>query len=333
MSNGTPRIVGDDEARFWSYVDRRSDDECWPWKGGNSFRLGDDSVSPREYAYRLFVGPFPVGHHVEHNPDAGCAGGSCVNWRRHLRSAGLRCRWCDIEFPDHLTGRHRPPSYCSAECRKFGGLQRSRERDRQPYGKCDIESCAERKRSRRAKWCEMHYGRWRRNGDPLALVHRTAGATCHHCGDPLPVDRTKRLFCSEVCRRRDRLGVPGKELSCVVCDAELAEDVRLDALFCAPSLAEVETGARSRCKTMWERSRLYGLTIPQLRELLEGSTGCAICGRQDMDLHIDHCHVSGQVRALLCAPCNTGLGLFRENPDVLRAAARYVEEHHERRVA
>ncbi len=55
--------------------------------------------------------------------------------------------------------------------------------------------------------------------------------------------------------------------------------------------------------------------------------GCAICGSRPPMLSVDHCHSSGQVRALLCAGCNTGLGLFGDVPSRLRAAADYVEAH------
>lgn len=40
--------------------------------------------------------------------------------------------------------------------------------------------------------------------------------------------------------------------------------------------------------------------------------GCAICGRlpKKIRLAVDHCHVSGRVRALLCAACNRSIGYY-----------------------
>ena len=40
---------------------------------------------------------------------------------------------------------------------------------------------------------------------------------------------------------------------------------------------------------------------------------------------IDHCHKSKVVRGLLCRACNTGLSQFNDNPELLRAAVRYLE--------
>ena len=53
---------------------------------------------------------------------------------------------------------------------------------------------------------------------------------------------------------------------------------------------------------------------------------CAICMTAPAN-HVDHDHASGAVRALLCFNCNGGLGQFKDDPDVLRAAADYVEFH------
>jgi hypothetical protein len=61
--------------------------------------------------------------------------------------------------------------------------------------------------------------------------------------------------------------------------------------------------------------------------MLEAQGGvCAICQAAPA-AHVDHDHETGAVRALLCFNCNGGLGQFKDDPEVLRAAADYVEEH------
>lgn len=72
----------------------------------------------------------------------------------------------------------------------------------------------------------------------------------------------------------------------------------------------------------------YGLSTEQYQAILLSQNGvCAICQkppRPGTQLDVDHCHGSGRVRGLLCRTCNAGLGLFRDNPEMLRVAARYV---------
>ncbi len=53
---------------------------------------------------------------------------------------------------------------------------------------------------------------------------------------------------------------------------------------------------------------------------------CALC-RTAPAAHVDHDHATGGVRELLCFNCNGGLGQFKDDPALLRAAARYVEAH------
>ena len=75
-----------------------------------------------------------------------------------------------------------------------------------------------------------------------------------------------------------------------------------------------------------EGSRLYD----------EQAGNCAICGEPfgprdaagcvPRSAQLDHEHQSGQIRGVLCRPCNLGLGLFDDEPSRLRAAAVYLEK-------
>lgn len=75
----------------------------------------------------------------------------------------------------------------------------------------------------------------------------------------------------------------------------------------------------------------YGLTEDQYTMMLqEQSSSCAICKAPYVEqkmkrLHVDHNHVSGKVRGLLCSSCNLGLGKFSDSAEMLRAAAEYLD--------
>lgn len=70
----------------------------------------------------------------------------------------------------------------------------------------------------------------------------------------------------------------------------------------------------------------YGMTIEQFDALYELQGGrCAICRVEtEKKLNVDHCHNTGRVRGLLCWPCNSSLGKFNEDADLLEAAAKYL---------
>ena len=50
---------------------------------------------------------------------------------------------------------------------------------------------------------------------------------------------------------------------------------------------------------------------------------CVICGSKER-LVVDHDHVTGKVRGMLCNHCNRGLGHFRDDPMLLEFAAQYL---------
>lgn len=61
--------------------------------------------------------------------------------------------------------------------------------------------------------------------------------------------------------------------------------------------------------------------------MFDQNSKCAICYREMILPHIDHDHATGQVRALLCGTCNTGLGQFGESTERLFRAISYLDSY------
>jgi hypothetical protein len=74
------------------------------------------------------------------------------------------------------------------------------------------------------------------------------------------------------------------------------------------------------------KSRRYGISKEEFFTMLEQqNNSCAICKESiGESAHVDHCHSSGKVRGLLCASCNKGLGMFKDNIAHLESAIEYL---------
>jgi Recombination endonuclease VII. len=87
---------------------------------------------------------------------------------------------------------------------------------------------------------------------------------------------------------------------------------------------------RRKYKLNHHLTKTFGITIEAFNAILEAQGGkCKICRRKVRKaarLYVDHDHKTGRVRGLLCPSCNMGIGCFQDNPKLLKAAQRYVEE-------
>jgi len=74
--------------------------------------------------------------------------------------------------------------------------------------------------------------------------------------------------------------------------------------------------------------RNHGITSEEYDALLVTQDGrCAICERGDECLCVDHNHVTGVIRGLLCQGCNKALGFMQDNPGLLGQAANYLRRN------
>lgn len=78
--------------------------------------------------------------------------------------------------------------------------------------------------------------------------------------------------------------------------------------------------------------RSFGLSIKDYYNLLEKQgSRCAICEidtcESGRNFAVDHDHVTGKIRGLLCKLCNTALGQFKDNQTVLLKAVEYLKRN------
>ena len=100
--------------------------------------------------------------------------------------------------------------------------------------------------------------------------------------------------------------------------------------YCTPCFNRKKEESRQRVhggSRNYHLQRRYGITAADADAMLEAQGGlCAVCRERPAE-HVDHDHLTGQVRGMLCFCCNQGLGNFRDRADVLQAAIGYLETH------
>lgn len=195
---------------------------------------------------------------------------------------------------------------------------------------CQVEGCENEVRTR--GWCQKHYSRWVRHGDPNVVLERRRAELrvpeglrrCARCKQVKPVED----FSGTNPNRRTK---DSKSVYCRPCEAERQREWRVTHPGYSTKYSKPKTAEQKRIR--WEREieKRYGMSVASFDELLEAQTGvCAICSGppngQGSRLQVDHDHDTSRVRGLLCSKCNTLLGLADHKTERLMAAALYLKE-------
>ena len=86
----------------------------------------------------------------------------------------------------------------------------------------------------------------------------------------------------------------------------------------------------TREKEYWLKEK-YGMTLKDKKVMLKKQNNkCKICSLKFNENNfkskscIDHCHTTNKIRGLLCPTCNSGLGFFKDNTNLLINAITYL---------
>ncbi len=156
---------------------------------------------------------------------------------------------------------------------------------------------------------------------------------CKVCGQAKRAEATAQLIAkghkqvAEKCCNTCRVTRPVNEFND---DASQSDGKSKTCRSCASRKNKARKPPGSHREIVLKR---HGLTLEDFERMSITQGGkCAICGTttpggNGKHLAVDHDHITGEVRALLCGHCNQGLGHFKDNPNRLEAAARYLRAH------
>jgi hypothetical protein len=193
---------------------------------------------------------------------------------------------------------------------------------------CTVEGCGRKHKSR--GYCASHYQQYKRGITELGALktrQRIKPPCCTEpdCESPVKANglcaaHYQRLLRHGHTRYRDRKR-PAKQCSVDGCDN----------ILYANTLCHQHYMKFRRWKGWNVTPEVYNLMLKAQNYV------CMICGEAERitngksgkirDMAIDHCHATGRIRALLCSPCNTAIGLLKDDPATLRKAAEYLERH------
>jgi hypothetical protein len=146
--------------------------------------------------------------------------------------------------------------------------------------------------------------------------------TCNLCKRDKPLDS---FYASKNPSHKD-----GRQYYCKVCaKAKSAAWVAAN-----PERVRANAAARKAKNPDGHRNghlrRMYGITQLDYERMLSTQEGrCACCGSTEPGRYghflVDHDHDTGDIRGLLCHPCNAGIGLLGDTLADVRLAVAYLE--------
>lgn len=141
---------------------------------------------------------------------------------------------------------------------------------------------------------------------------------CTICEKSLPLD----------CFYNSKNGKHGKDSRCKVCQKERTSEPWTNN-YCKKRYHE-NGGFTEVRRDTWYRKQ-YGISLKEYKDLKNKQNNkCAICGDSNPHgrgrWHIDRCHTTGEVRGLLCHNCNTAVGLFKDDTNIINSAINYLKK-------
>lgn len=195
--------------------------------------------------------------------------------------------------------------------------------------------------------CQPHYGRLKRYGDPLKgapVKPETPRIPCSlDCGR---LSAAKGL-CKEHHRRFKRYGDPKKvsplrtaPINVKIC-TKCGEEKPLSAFVLRKGAFDhlgnpFYLPKCRKCNSLRITAQKFRISEDTYLSMLSEAEGkCELCGEVPVSkgrllyagLVIDHSHVTGKIRGLLCPNCNSGLGMFGDDLAKLKMAVAYLEIH------
>lgn len=163
-------------------------------------------------------------------------------------------------------------------------------RNQIPLEICKIDKCGNKTWAK--GYCNMHYKRYRKSTD---LENPTANRK--YIQDIEKGKKICRMCLSSKSFEfftKDKKGRLGLNSKCIEC-------VKYQAIY-----------------------KNYGLSKEEYDTLMFEAK-CKICSSTER-LVIDHCHKTGDIRGVLCGYCNTGIGMLKDNTELLKSAIVYLQE-------
>jgi len=132
--------------------------------------------------------------------------------------------------------------------------------------------------------------------------------TCRACGQEKP---TSDFY-------KDKRTKDGTQSKCKPCFCEA------QARYIKKQDPAVRSAKNAKYGRAHRLRKSYNISTQDFSDMLMRQGGkCAICGREGT-LCVDHDHITGAVRGLLCRGCNTGIGGLGDSVANLMAAVEYL---------